>query len=67
MTMFQNLHRTLKPDDTLKLKCGRCGHQREWPANDAMRIYGGDAAPYDIDRVSKCGSCGEKRRISIWI
>ena len=68
--MFENLHRVMThPGDTLKIKCMRveCGHLRAWTREEAIAIYGPDAAPYDITSKSKCGVCGERTMIKAYI
>ncbi|MGA2951815.1 MAG: hypothetical protein ABSD80_06225 [Caulobacteraceae bacterium] len=68
MTMFQNLHRTLRgPDQTLKLACEACGHSAILRREDAVATYGPDADPFRIRRASRCGVCGERADIQVWI
>ncbi len=61
------LHRVMGSADKLKLKCGNCGHRREWTRDQAIALYGPGAAPYDIMRNSKCGRCDCKNQVIAWI
>jgi hypothetical protein len=67
--MFQNLRRCMSETDTLKLRCCRtgCGHVGEWNREQAFFIFGPDAAPYDISKRSRCGQCGERNAIHVYI
>lgn len=65
MAMFETLHRTMAPNQTLKIACGRCGHRAEWSRAEAVRKLGPDSAPYDIRRKLKCGVCGGGAQV--WI
>ena len=68
MTMFQNLHRTLRSSDqTLKLACESCGHSAALTRDDAIAAYGPDADPPKIRRASRCGVCGERADNQVWI
>jgi hypothetical protein len=65
--MFQNLRRGLREGDTLKVRCGACGHARAFPRREAFAVYGGDAWPDDIRRRSRCGACGAGENCTVWI
>ncbi len=65
--MFQNLHRTMGREDTLKIRCEACDHQTAWSYAEAVRRCGPDATPMDIRRRSKCKACGVAGRVRAWI
>jgi hypothetical protein len=67
MTMFQNLERSLRQGQTLKLECEACGHSAAWPQREAIAKLGPDAAPYEIRRKVRCGRCGDGARVRVWI
>lgn len=67
MTMFQNLHRSLGADQTLKIQCEACDHRMTLAACDAKALCGPDAAPMDIRRRAKCKVCGTEGRARVWI
>ncbi|HEY2047971.1 MAG TPA: hypothetical protein VGH03_01405 [Caulobacteraceae bacterium] len=68
MMMFQTLHRCMACEGaTLKLRCRTCGHLRIWSKEDAFRLYGPDAAPFDIRRSSYCGECRERDNFAVFI
>lgn len=65
--MFQNLGNTLgRASDTLKIKCGNCGHRAEWTAKTALRVFGARAVRYDITHRLRCSRC-DKKQVSVWI
>ena len=66
MTMFQTLHRTMSPGDTLKIACP-CGHGVCWPYPQAVARCGPDATPMDIRRRCRCEACGAEGRVRVWI
>lgn len=49
--MFQNLHRTMRAGDTLKLECTVRPHNVAWGNSEAMRRCGPDATPMDNVRL----------------
>lgn len=65
--MFQNIHRSLAPSDTLKVQCEPCGHRTTWTYRDAVARCGPDATPSDIRRRLKCKACGAEGRARVWI
>lgn len=65
-TMFQTLHRVMRPTDRLKIACG-CGHRVELTQKEAVARFGPDAAPFDIKRRSVCGACGARNAAAVWI
>lgn len=67
VTMFQNLHRTMGREDTLKIRCEACDHQTVWTLEEAMERCGADATPMDIRRRSRCKVCGVESRVRVWI
>lgn len=67
MTMFQNLHRSLGADQTLKIRCEGCDHQVTLAAAEAKATCGSDATPMDIRRRAKCKICGTEGRARVWI
>jgi hypothetical protein len=67
MTMFQNLHRSLAPSQTLKLRCDACDHQGTLSYDQAVARCGSDATPMDIRRRAKCQVCGAEGRVRVWI
>ena len=66
MTMFQNLSRMMRYQDTLKVKCS-CGHEAEFSQKDAFQLFGEDAAPYDIRRRMRCSACGKVGSVDVRI
>ena len=66
-TMFQTLHRVMKPTDRLKLQCGACRRRAELSQAEAFQTFGPDAAPYDIKRRAVCSGCGARDRAAVWI
>lgn len=67
MTMFQNLHRSLGAEQTLKIRCEACDHFATLTATAAKALCGPDAAPMDIRRRAKCRACGTEGRARVWI
>jgi len=67
MQMFQNLHRTMKSGDQLKIRCEPCGHLVTWSLAEAKAHCGPDATPIDIRRRAKCRQCGAEGRVTVWI
>jgi hypothetical protein len=67
MTTFETLERVLGDGQTLKLKCGACGHQDEWSRGLAIAALGLDACPYLIRRRLVCGQCYARDRVEVWI
>jgi hypothetical protein len=65
--MFQNLHRSLRRDQTLKIACEGCDHQTIWTASEAFARLGPDATPFEIRRRLGCSACGHKGRARFWI
>jgi hypothetical protein len=51
----------MAPTDTLKLTGADCGRRAEWPREQAFRLFGPDAAPYEVRRRARCGGCGSRR------
>lgn len=67
MTMFQTLHRSMAPSQTLKIQCEVCRHLANLAATDARTMFGPDATPADIRRPAKCKVCGASARVRVWI
>ena len=67
MALFENLLRTLRPDQTLKLECGHCRHRVEWSRHEAIERLGPGATPASIRRRVCCGHCGETGDVDVWI
>lgn len=67
MTMFQNLHRSLAPSQTLKLRCECCDHHATLSYDQAVARCGPDATPMDIRQRAKCKACGTEGRVRVWI
>jgi len=67
MTMFQNLHRTMTPSQTLKIQCEVCDHLANLTAEAAKRLCGPDATPMDIRRRARCKVCRAAGRARVWI
>lgn len=65
--MFQNLHRTMKASDQLKIRCEACAHLATWSLEEAKARCGPDATPMDIRRRAKCRGCGAEGRVAVWI
>lgn len=66
MTMFQNLGRMMRYQDTLKIECA-CGHKAEFSQKDAFQIFGEDAIPSDIRRRLRCSACHEVGKVAVTI
>lgn len=67
MQMFQNIHRTMKSTDRLKIQCDACDHLATLTYDQAVRACGPDATPSDIRRRAKCKGCGAEGRVRVWI
>jgi hypothetical protein len=67
MTMFQNLHRSMRPSQTLKIQCEACDHLVTLAASEAKRLCGPDATPMDIRRRARCKACRAEGRARVWI
>lgn len=67
MQMFQNLHRTMKPADRLKIQCEGCDHLASLTRAEAAARCGSDATPMDIRRRAHCGRCGAAGQARVWI
>lgn len=67
MQMFQNLHRTMKPSDRLKIQCEACAHLASLSHDEAVARCGPDATPMDIRRRAQCKVCGAEGRARAWI
>jgi hypothetical protein len=67
MTMFQNLHRSMGPADTLEIVCEGCGRRASWRQAEAFRKLGSDATPADIRRRLVCTGCGQRGGARVWI
>lgn len=67
MTMFQNLHRSLAADQTLKIQCDACDHLATLSAVDARSRCGADTTPMDIRRRARCLICQAAGRARVWI
>jgi hypothetical protein len=66
--MFETIGRVMtSPGQTLKLRCGACGHRDEWDREKALAILGPDACPYLIRHRLVCGACHGRRRTEVWI
>lgn len=65
--MFQNLHRSMAPGQTLKIQCEACRHLASLTAMEAKAACGPDATPMDIRRRAKCKACGAEGRVRVWI
>jgi hypothetical protein len=67
MTMFQNLHRSMGPEQTLKIQCEACQHLATLTASQAKAVCSPDATPMDIRRRAKCNHCRAEGRARVWI
>lgn len=67
MTMFQNLHRSMRSFDTLKLQCEGCDRLTRFTAVEARACFGADATPQVIRRQSRCPACGAEGQMKVWI
>lgn len=67
MTMFQNLRRSMRRTDTLKLACEACGHEVALRYDAATQRFGDSATPSDVRRRAICSGCGERQALRIWI
>jgi len=67
MTMFQTLRRVMHGAMTLKIVCEACGRQAAWTVAEAFARLGPDATPFEARRRLKCGGCGRKGHIRVWI
>ena len=67
MQMFQNLHRTMKGVDTLKIECVPCKHLATWGHAEASARCGPDATPMDIRVRARCTACDVKGQVRVWI
>ena len=66
--MFETLGRVMTgSNQTLKLRCGACGHTDEWTRDQAFATFGPDAAPYLVRHRLICGSCLARGRAEVWI
>lgn len=67
MTMFQNLHRSMRPYDSLKLTCEVCERQVRFSEAQARACFGAEATPQSIRKLSRCPNCGAEGRMKVWI
>ena len=67
MGMFETLAKVMSASDTLKLRCGACGHETALDRRSAFGFFGADATPYSVTRKARCLACGERRRIKAWV
>jgi hypothetical protein len=67
MQMFQNLERSMKPGETLKVLCEPCGRRTTWTRTEAIKHCGPDATPADLRWRLTCGGCGVSGRAKVWI
>lgn len=67
MTMFQTLHRSMTPSQTLKVQCDVCRHLGTFTATEAKAAFGADATPMDIRWRATCRQCRASGRVRIWI
>lgn len=65
MAMYENLGRTMKPYQALKIACDDCSHQVTWSYADAIDRLGPHASPSEIRARLVCSLCGGPARI--WI
>lgn len=63
--LFQNLHRSLRPDQVLKAQCEGCDRRVTFDRPEAVRLFGSDATPMEIRARLVCRVCGGSARI--WI
>lgn len=64
--MFQNLHRTMRPYQLLKVQCA-CQHRAVFNRAQAAATFGPDATPMDIRDRATCSACGARGQARIWI
>jgi len=67
MVIFPKLAREMGASSTLTLQCGRCGHMQTFNREQALKLYGPDATPYDVRRNSRCSECGERGNVVAFI
>lgn len=67
MTMFQNLRRSMRPYDTLKIECETCAHRVRLTPAQARASFGADATPMSIRNQSACPNCGAGQPMKVWI
>jgi hypothetical protein len=65
--MFENLGRTLRPDQTLKLRCDACGHPAAFDRETAFKLFDPDASPFEVRRRSRCRHCEASGLVRVWI
>lgn len=65
--MFQNLHRSMTPAQTLKIRCDGCEHLATLTFREAVEACGPDATPMDIRRRARCRQCGAEGHAAVWI
>lgn len=64
--MFQNLARSMRYHDTLKIEC-ECGHKAEFSHKDAVQVFGSHASPFEIRSRLRCTKCKQVGRVSATI
>ena len=66
--MPETIGRAMTSDaQTLKMKCGSCGHEDEWSRQAALATLGADARPDLVRHRLVCGACYSRRRTEVWI
>jgi uncharacterized Fe-S cluster-containing radical SAM superfamily protein len=67
-SMFETIGRAMTSDaQTLKMKCGWCGHEDEWSRQAALAALGADARPDLVCHRLVCGQCYSRRHTAVWI
>jgi ribosomal protein S27AE len=68
MPPIETLQRVMRSaGSTLKLRCGKCGHEVEFSRKVAWRLFGMDATPHAIRKRARCGKCGDKALVSVTV
>jgi hypothetical protein len=67
MQMFQNLFRTMKGSDQLKVHCEPCRRLISWTYAEAVAHCGPDATPMDVRARVRCTACGRRGQAQVWI
>lgn len=67
MTMFQTLHPSFAPSQTLKIECAACGRRSIWTQAQAVGRHSPDATPADVRQRLVCSACGVGGVARVWI
>ena len=65
--MFETLIRVMDPKDRLKIQCDGCDYQVDWSRHKAFEAFGPDSCPADCRARLRCGNCGARGKVRVWV